>query len=77
PGQATRYACCATAGLFQPKRAGVRVLVVLGLLTVAGGLIFFATASAAPGYGHYVVAMVAMSAATSASMGGCLGRWPG
>jgi hypothetical protein len=45
------------------------VLVVLGLLTVAGGLIFFATASVAPGYGHYLIAMVAMSAATSASMG--------
>jgi len=64
-------------GAFIAKRAGVLVPVVLGLLSVAGGLIFFATATAASGYGHYVIAVVAMSAgiglamsaATSASMG--------
>jgi EmrB/QacA subfamily drug resistance transporter len=64
-------------GAYISKRAGVRVPVVLGLLLVAGGLVYFATASAASGYGHYVIAMVAvssgiglaMSAATSASMG--------
>jgi EmrB/QacA subfamily drug resistance transporter len=64
-------------GAFIAKRAGVLVPVVLGLLCVAGGLGFFSTATAASGYGHYVIAMVtisagiglAMSAATSASMG--------
>jgi EmrB/QacA subfamily drug resistance transporter len=58
------------------KRAGVRVPVTLGLITVAGGSALFATATAGSGYGHYVTAMViicagiglAMSAATSASM---------
>ena len=58
------------------KRAGVRVPVTLGLAAVTAGLLFFATASASSGYGHYVLAMVivsagiglAMSAATSASM---------
>ena len=64
-------------GALISKRAGVLVPVLLGLLSVAGGLIFFATATAASGYGHYVIAMIAisagiglaMSAATSASMG--------
>jgi EmrB/QacA subfamily drug resistance transporter len=58
------------------KRAGVRVPVTLGLLTVTAGLLIFGTASASSGYGHYVLAMVivsagtglAMSAATAASM---------
>ncbi len=58
------------------KRAGVRVPVTLGLAAVTAGLLLFATASASSGYGHYVLAMVivsagiglAMSAATSASM---------
>src|SRR5207237_2603388 len=58
------------------KRAGVRVPVTLGLAAVTGGLLLFATASGSSGYGHYVLAMVivsagiglAMSAATSASM---------
>jgi EmrB/QacA subfamily drug resistance transporter len=58
------------------KRAGVRLPVVLGLALVAGGLVFFSTATAASGYGHYVIALVAtsagiglaMSAATSVSM---------
>jgi EmrB/QacA subfamily drug resistance transporter len=58
------------------KRAGVRAPVMLGLGAVTAGLVLFATASAASGYGHYVLAMVivcagiglAMSAATSASM---------
>ena len=48
----------------------------LGLAAVTGGLALFATASAASGYGHYILAMVivcagiglAMSAATAASM---------
>jgi hypothetical protein len=52
------------------------VPVALGLTAVTAGLAVFATASAASGYGHYVLAMViiaagiglSMSAATSASM---------
>ena len=59
------------------KRAGVRVPVTLGLAAVTAGLLIFATASGSSGYGHYILAMVivsagiglAMSAATSASMG--------
>ncbi len=58
------------------KRAGSMVPVTLGLTAVTAGLAVFATASAASGYGHYVLAMVivaagiglSMSAATSASM---------
>jgi EmrB/QacA subfamily drug resistance transporter len=58
------------------RRAGVRVPVTLGLTAVVAGLLIFGTASASSGYGHYVLAMVivsagiglAMSAATSASM---------
>jgi hypothetical protein len=50
--------------------------VTLGLTMVAGGLAVFSTATAASGYGHYVLAMIivnagiglAMSAATSAGM---------
>ena len=64
-------------GALISKRAGVLVPVVLGLVMLAGGLVFFSTATAASGYGHYVIAMVtisagiglAMSAVTSASMG--------
>jgi hypothetical protein len=49
--------------------------VALGLTAATGGLVLFATATAASGYGHYILAMVivcagmrlAMSAATSAS----------
>src|SRR5262249_53200093 len=58
------------------KRLGVRLRVSWGLAAVTGGLALFATATAASGYGHYVLAMVivssgigmAMSPATSASM---------
>jgi EmrB/QacA subfamily drug resistance transporter len=58
------------------KRTGSVVPVALGLTAVTAGLAVFATASAASGYGHYVLAMViiaagiglSMSAATSASM---------
>ena len=58
------------------KRTGPVVPVALGLTAVTAGLALFATASAASGYGHYVLAMViitagiglSMSAATSASM---------
>jgi EmrB/QacA subfamily drug resistance transporter len=58
------------------KRFGTLLPVSLGLAAVTGGLALFATATAASGYGHYVLAMVivssgigmAMSPATSASM---------
>ena len=58
------------------RRFGELVPVSLGLAAVTGGLALFATATAASGYGHYVLAMVivasgigmAMSPATSASM---------
>ena len=58
------------------KRFGVLLPVSLGLAAVTGGLVLFATATAASGYGHYVLAMVivssgigmAMSPATSATM---------
>src|SRR5499427_286428 len=58
------------------KRFGVLLPVSLGMAAVTGGLALFATATAASGYGHYVLAMVivssgigmAMSPATSASM---------
>jgi MFS family permease len=72
----------AALALFSPvgaalaRRAGTRVPVVLGLVMLAAGMVFFAQASGSSGYGHYVLAMVidsagiglAMSAATSASM---------
>jgi EmrB/QacA subfamily drug resistance transporter len=58
------------------KRLGATVPVVLGLCMISAGLVFFATASATSGYGHYVIAMIvmsggiglAMAAATTASM---------
>jgi hypothetical protein len=58
------------------KRFGELLPVSLGLAAVTGGLVLFATATAASGYGHYVLAMIivssgigmAMSPATSASM---------
>jgi Major Facilitator Superfamily len=63
-------------GAWLAKRAGTRAPVAVGLTGVTAGLLLFATASVASGYGHYVMAMViisagiglAMSAATSASM---------
>jgi len=63
-------------GAAAAKRTGPVVPVALGLTAVTAGLAVFATASAASGYGHYVLAMViitagiglSMSAATSASM---------
>jgi hypothetical protein len=73
---AAALAVFSPAGAFLAKRAGVRLPVVLGLVMLALGMLFFATASGSSGYGHYVLAMVidsagiglAMSAATSASM---------
>jgi len=73
---AAALAVMSPAGAALAKRAGVRVPVTLGLVMLAAGMVFFATASGASGYGHYVLAMVvvsagiglAMSAATSASM---------
>ena len=73
---AAALAVFSPVGAALAKRAGVRVPVTLGLAAVTGGLLLFATASGSSGYGHYVLAMVivsagiglAMSAATSASM---------
>jgi EmrB/QacA subfamily drug resistance transporter len=73
---AAALAVMSPVGAFLAKRAGVRVPVTLGLVLLAAGMVFFATASGSSGYGHYVLAMVidsagiglAMSAATSASM---------
>jgi EmrB/QacA subfamily drug resistance transporter len=73
---AAALAVMSPVGAFLAKRAGVRVPVILGLVMLAAGMVFFATASASSGYGHYVLAMVidsagiglAMSAATSVSM---------
>jgi EmrB/QacA subfamily drug resistance transporter len=73
---AAALAVFSPVGAFLAKRAGVRLPVVLGLVMLAAGMVFFATASGSSGYGHYVLAMVidsagiglAMSAATSASM---------
>jgi fucose permease len=44
------------------KRAGTLVPVALGLAAVTGGPALFATASAASGYGHYILAMVIVCA---------------
>jgi EmrB/QacA subfamily drug resistance transporter len=73
---AAALAVMSPVGAFAAKRAGVRLPVVAGLVMLASGMLFFATASGSSGYGHYVLAMVidsagiglAMSAATSASM---------
>ena len=73
---AAALAVFSPVGAALAKRAGVRVPVTLGLVMLAAGMVFFATADGSSGYGHYVLAMVidsagiglAMSAATSASM---------
>jgi EmrB/QacA subfamily drug resistance transporter len=73
---AAALAVLSPVGAALAKRAGVRVPVTLGLAAVTAGLLLFATATGSSGYGHYVLAMVivsagiglAMSAATSASM---------
>jgi hypothetical protein len=73
---AAALAVFSPAGAQIAKRFGVLLPVSLGLAAVTGGLALFATATAASGYGHYVLAMVivssgigmAMSPATSASM---------
>jgi EmrB/QacA subfamily drug resistance transporter len=73
---AAALAVFSPVGAALAKRAGVRVPVIMGLAAVTAGLLIFATATGSSGYGHYVLAMVivsagiglAMSAATSASM---------
>jgi EmrB/QacA subfamily drug resistance transporter len=73
---AAALAVFSPVGASLAKRAGTLVPVALGLTAVTGGLALYATATAASGYGHYILAMVivcagiglAMSAATSASM---------
>ncbi|HYB15439.1 MAG TPA: MFS transporter [Streptosporangiaceae bacterium] len=73
---AAALAIFSPVGAQMAKRFGELVPISLGLAAVTGGLALFATATAASGYGHYVLAMVivssgigmAMSPATSASM---------
>ena len=73
---AMTLAIATAAGAHLVKRAGARVPVVGGLVLVTAGLGFFATATAASSYAHYVIAMVlvstgiglAMSAATTLTM---------
>jgi EmrB/QacA subfamily drug resistance transporter len=73
---AAALAVFSPVGASLAKRFGTLAPVALGLTAVTGGLALYATASAASGYGHYIMAMVivcagiglAMSAATSASM---------
>ena len=49
-------------------RYGLRVTATLGLLIVTGALLFYSTATAADGYGHYVIAMVALSTGVGLAM---------
>jgi EmrB/QacA subfamily drug resistance transporter len=73
---AITLAVAAMAGAHLAKRTGPRVPVAGGLALVTAGLAFFATATAASSYAHYVLAMVmvsagiglAMSAATTLTM---------
>jgi EmrB/QacA subfamily drug resistance transporter len=73
---AMTLAMAAIAGAHLAKRTGPRVPIAGGLALVTAGLAFFATATAASSYTHYVLAMVmvsagiglAMSAATTLSM---------
>jgi EmrB/QacA subfamily drug resistance transporter len=52
-------------------RAGVRLPVTLGLITVTAGLAFYATAATSSGYVHYVIAMSALSAGVGLAMAPC------
>jgi len=73
---AVALAIAAAGGAHVAKKAGARIPVTLGLVLVAAGLGFFATATGSSGYLHYVIAMVvisagigfAMSAATTLTM---------
>jgi EmrB/QacA subfamily drug resistance transporter len=73
---ALSLAVAAQAGAHLAKRLGTATPVVIGLMLVTAGLFFFATAAAASGYPHYVIAMVmistgiglAMPAATSSTL---------
>ncbi len=73
---ALTLAVAAIVGAHLAKRTGARVPVAGGLALVTAGLVFFATATAASSYAHYVLAMVivsagiglAMSAATTLTM---------
>src|SRR5215475_9117875 len=49
---AAALAVFSPVGAALAKRAGVRVPVTLGLVMLAGGMVFFATASGTSGYGH-------------------------
>ena len=53
------------------KRAGVRLPVTLGLVTVTAGLADYATAAASSGYLHYMIAMSILSAGVGLAMAPC------
>jgi EmrB/QacA subfamily drug resistance transporter len=50
------------------QRYGLRLTATLGLLVVTAGLLFYSTATAADGYGHYVIAMVTLSSGVGLAM---------
>ena len=50
------------------ERAGLRLTTTLGLLAVTAGLVFYSTATAGAGYGHYVIAMVILSSGVGLAM---------
>jgi len=49
-------------------RYGTRLTVSAGLVTVAGGLVYFATASGHSGYSHYLIASTVMSTGIGLTM---------
>jgi EmrB/QacA subfamily drug resistance transporter len=53
------------------KRAGVRLPVTAGLLTVTAGLAYYATATASSGYLHYMIGMSVLSAGVGLAMTPC------
>jgi len=65
---AVTLAAAAAAGAHLAKRAGARAPVAGGLALVSAGLAFFATATAASSYTHYVLAMVMVSAGIGLTM---------
>lgn len=65
---AIAIAAAAPVGAQAVKRAGAAVPITAGLLLVAGGLSFFATATPTSGYAHFVIAMVAVAAGIGLTM---------
>src|SRR6266566_1392276 len=65
---AAALAVFSPVGAAWAKRTGVRAPVTAGLAAVTAGLFLFATASASSGYGHYVLAMIIVSAGIGLAM---------